>query len=87
LGLRDWISTGTNPILAGIVNVVFGLAGGLVRFVFDVVRIVIDAVSTVGHIVASVLRLDFAAVIAEILNPLILVGEILLAVVRLVTGG
>lgn len=86
-GVRDWIAGNTNPILTGLSNVVFGLVGGAVQSVPDVVRIELHVISGIGHVAADILRLDVAAVIGDSGDVVIGLLEIGFADVRLVTGG
>lgn len=86
-GVRDWVSANTNPIVTGLVNVGFGVGGGLLEFGFDAVGIGLELTGDVGHLAADGLRLNLPKVIADLANLGIGAGEAAAAAGRLVTGG
>lgn len=86
-GVRDWVSTNTDPALTGLTNVVFGVGGGVLDFAFDAVGIGLELTSDVGHLAADGLRLNLPGVLADLANIGIGTGEAAVAAGRFVTGG
>lgn len=86
-GARDWVSANTDPALTGLVNVAFGIGGGLLDFGFDAVGIGLRLVGDVGHLAADGWRLDLPGMLGDLANIGIGTGEAVVAVVRLGSGG
>lgn len=86
-GARDWVAANTNPVLTGLVNVAFGVGGGVLDFTFDAVGIGLDLTADVAHLAGDALRLNLPQVIADLANLGIGAGEAGVAAGRFLTGG
>lgn len=84
---EDWANDKLGGFLGGVVNVIGGIISGVLEGVQDIIHGVFNVVRDVVGIVGSILRLDFAGVVREIVNLVIDVVGLAIDVVRFAIGG
>lgn len=83
----EWVSKEGGVVIGTVAGVVGGIVKGVVKAFVDIVHDVADIVRDIVGIIGKLFRLDFAGIIAGIVDLVIHVVDLFIDLVRIFTGG